>query len=149
MAPFGVDTIAPYLSSGPPALTSSEYAVAFNEVKKCGSIEDPNPERAAIAFHWQAEGGTVRESGLWFKIALVVIEEQRTAALLSDTVRLLALLGMGSPTRSPRRGPTSSTGTTGGRAMPSARPPQTAIRPPKKIPAGVVAMGPVPGIATW
>ena len=64
-------------------------------MKELGSITDTDPERAAIARHWFAEGGTVRETGLWFKVALVVIEQQGTAASLSDTVRLLALLGMG------------------------------------------------------
>lgn len=95
MTPFGVATVAPYLSSGPPPLTSPEYADAFNEVKELGTLNDTDPERAAIARHWLAEGGTVRETGLWFKAALVVVDEQGTAASLSDTVRLLALLGMG------------------------------------------------------
>jgi PAP2 superfamily len=95
MVPFGVATVQPYLSSGPPALTSTAYADAFNEVKEIGSLGDTDPERSAIARHWLAEAGTVRETGLWFKVALVVAEEQGTAASLSDTVRLLALLGMG------------------------------------------------------
>jgi hypothetical protein len=95
MTPFGVASIARYLSDGPPALTSVEYAEDFNEVKALGSFTDAHPERAAIARHWLAEGGTVRETGLWFKAALEVIESQNTAASLSDTTRLLALLGMG------------------------------------------------------
>lgn len=95
MTPFGVTSIAPYLSSGPPDLTSPEYAEDFNEVKALGSFTDSDPERAAIARHWLAESGTVKESGLWFKVALNVIADQGTAASLSDTTRLLALLGMG------------------------------------------------------
>jgi hypothetical protein len=95
MAPFGVATVASFLSSGPPPLTSPEYADAFNEVKALGSRANTDPTRAAIARHWLAEGGTVRETGLWLKVALVVIEQQGTAASLSDTARLLALLGMG------------------------------------------------------
>ncbi|MFN2390253.1 MAG: vanadium-dependent haloperoxidase [Actinomycetota bacterium] len=95
MTPFGVTSVAPYLSSGPPSLTSTEYADAFNEVKELGSLSDLNPERAAIARHWLAEGGTVRETGLWFKVALNVIHERGTVASLSDTARLLAYLGMG------------------------------------------------------
>jgi len=95
MTPFGVTSIAGYLSSGPPDLTSAEYAEAFNEVKTLGSFTDTDPERAAIARHWLAEGGTVKESGLWFKVALNVIDEQGTAASLPETTRLLALLGMG------------------------------------------------------
>jgi hypothetical protein len=95
MAPFGVASTQAYLSNGPPALTSSEYADDFNEVKALGSFTDDNPERAAIARHWLAEGSTVRETGLWFKVALNVIADQATATSLSDTTRLLALLGMG------------------------------------------------------
>ncbi len=95
MTPFGVTSVSGYLSDGPPALTSATYAEDFNEVKALGSFTDADPERAAIARHWLAEGGTVRETGLWFKAALEVIETQNTAASLSNTTRLLALLGMG------------------------------------------------------
>ena len=60
---FGIESVTDYLSSGPPDLTSAEYADAFNEVKTLGSFTDTDPERAAIARHWLAEGGTVRETG--------------------------------------------------------------------------------------
>ena len=95
MTPFGIASVSGYLSDGPPPLTSAEYAEDFNEVKALGSFTDTDPERAAIARHWLAEGGTVRETGLWFKVALEVIESQNTAGSLADTTRLLALLGMG------------------------------------------------------
>lgn len=95
MAPFGVASIGDHLASGPPELTSSEYAESFNEVKALGNFTDTDFERSAIARHWLAEGGTVKESGLWFKVALNVIKDQGTAASLSDTTRLLGLLGMG------------------------------------------------------
>ena len=32
MTPFGIQSIQPYLASGPPSLLSSEYAAAFNDV---------------------------------------------------------------------------------------------------------------------
>ena len=95
MRPFGVTSVTAYLSEGPPDLTSTKYAEDFNEVKTLGSFTDTDPERAAIARHWLAEGGTARETGLWFKVALNVVADQDTAASLSDTTRLLALLGMG------------------------------------------------------
>ena len=94
MTPFGVASIVPYASSGPPPLSSERYAADFNEVKTIGSATDTNAERAAIARHWLAEGGTVRETGLWFKAALNVVEDQGTVNSLSDSVRLFALLGM-------------------------------------------------------
>jgi hypothetical protein len=95
MAPFGVRSIAPYVSAGPPALDSAQYAAAFNEVKAIGSSTDGDGERTAIARHWLAEEGTARETGLWFKAARAVAADQGTAASLSDTVRLFALLGAG------------------------------------------------------
>ncbi len=95
MAPFGVRSITPYASAGPPALDSAQYAAAFNEVKAIGSSTDGDGERTAIARHWLAEDGTARETGLWFKAALAVAADQGTAASISETVRLFALLGAG------------------------------------------------------
>jgi PAP2 superfamily len=95
MTPFGVASLASYASPGPPLLTSAEYAAAFNEVKMLGSVSDTDPERAAMARHWQAEANTARETGLWFKAALQAVEEQGTVYLQSRTARLFALLGMG------------------------------------------------------
>ncbi len=95
MVLFGISSIDPYRSPGPPALASPEYAAAFEEVRVLGSATDTDPERSAIARHWLAEGGSVRETGLWLKAALVVVKTQGTAASLSDTSQLLAMLGMG------------------------------------------------------
>lgn len=94
MTPFGVASIAPFGSSGPPRLSSKRYAADFNEVKEIGSFTDTDAERTAIARHWLAEGGTARETGLWLKAALNIVEDQGTDASLSDTVRLFALLGI-------------------------------------------------------
>ncbi|HJU41938.1 MAG TPA: vanadium-dependent haloperoxidase [Vicinamibacterales bacterium] len=94
MTPFGVASVAPYLSSGSPDLSSEEYAESFNEVKEIGSALDTDSERRAITRHWQAEANTVRETGLWLKAALNVVDAQGTVNSLSDTVRLFALLGM-------------------------------------------------------
>jgi hypothetical protein len=94
MMPFGVAAVAPYLSSGPPALSSQKYADSFNEVKTLGSVLDLDPERTAIMRHWQAEGGTIRETGLWLKAALTIVDNHGTVSSLSDTVRLFALLSM-------------------------------------------------------
>lgn len=95
MAPFGIRSVTPYASAGPPALDSAAYAEAFNEVKAIGSSTDGDAERTAVARHWLAEEGTARETGLWFKAAMSVVVDQGTAASLSDTVRLFALLGAG------------------------------------------------------
>ena len=98
MTPFGIESIQPYLSSGPPPLSSSEYADAFNDVKQFGSFADTGSpaadERAAIGKHWQAEANTARETGLWLKAALTIVETQGTVNSLPDTARLFALIAM-------------------------------------------------------
>lgn len=94
MAPFGVDSIEPYVARTPPALASDEYAASFNETKAYGDVNDTDPTRAAIALQWQAEANTVRETGLWLKAALDVVERWGTSHSLSHTARLFALLGM-------------------------------------------------------
>jgi hypothetical protein len=98
MTPFGIQSIQPYLASGPPSLLSSEYAAAFNDVKQFGSFADTGTpeadERAEIGRHWQAETSTARETGLWLKAALNIVETQGTVNSLSDTVRLFALISM-------------------------------------------------------
>ena len=98
MTPFGIQSIHPYLSSGPPPLSSPDYADAFNDVKQLGSFTDTGTpeadERAAIGRHWQAEASTARETGLWLKAALNIVEDQGTVDSLPDTVRLFALISM-------------------------------------------------------
>ena len=94
MAAFGVRDLTKYGSPGPPELASEQYAVAFNEIKAHGDVNDPDPERAAIARHWQAEANTARETGLWLKAALEIVERRGTVHSLSRTARLFALLGM-------------------------------------------------------
>jgi hypothetical protein len=98
MTPFGIQSIVPYLSSGPPALSSTEYADAFNDVKVFGSFTDTGTpeadERAAIGRQWQAEANTARETGLWLKAALNIVEDQGTVESLSDSARLFALIAM-------------------------------------------------------
>jgi hypothetical protein len=98
MTPFAIQSIDPYLSSGPPPLSSVEYADAFNDVKRYGSMTDTGTpeadERAAIGKQWQAETSTARETGLWLKAAINIVETQGTVDSLPDTVRVFALLAM-------------------------------------------------------
>jgi hypothetical protein len=94
MAPFGVASATQYLSSGPPALSSAGYAESFNEVKEIGNALDPDAERTAIMKQWQAEANTIRETGLWLKAAMNIVDDQGTVSSLSDTARLFALLSI-------------------------------------------------------
>jgi len=104
MTPFGIASLAPYLSPAPPALTSPEYATAFHDVKTCGSnslaldslcSDSTSPaERSEISTFWIAEANTVRETGTWLQAALVIVEQYNTVDSLSHTARLFALVGM-------------------------------------------------------
>lgn len=93
MRPFGIQSKQPYVSPPPPALTSSAYATAFNDVKTFGQ-QDGNALRNEISQFWLAGGGTVRETGTWLQAALAIAEQEGTASSISEMVRLFALLGM-------------------------------------------------------
>src|SRR5688572_23520331 len=90
---FGIANRTPYLSAPPPALTSAEYAAAFNDVKLFG-VQDGDPERNEIAQFWLAENNTVRETGLWLHALLAIVKDRATDNDLSDTARLFAQVGM-------------------------------------------------------
>lgn len=93
MTPFGIASKSPYLSAPPPALTSAEYTAAFDDVKIYGK-QDGDALRNEISNFWLAEGGTVRETGIWFQAALSIVEQQGTVDSVPQTARLFALLGM-------------------------------------------------------
>ncbi len=93
MMPFGIRSTAVYLSDPPPAITSAAYAKDFDDVKTFGQ-QDGHPERNEIALFWLAEGGTVRETGIWMQAAVAIVEQQGTDRNLSDSARLFARIGM-------------------------------------------------------
>jgi hypothetical protein len=93
ITPFGIASKAPYASAPPPALISAEYAADFNDVKTFGQ-QDGDPMRNEISSFWLAEASTVRETGIWFQAALVIVEQKRTVVSVPETARLFALLGM-------------------------------------------------------
>lgn len=93
MQSFGIANRTPYLSAAPPALTSPEYAAAFNDVKLFG-VQDGDSERNQIAQFWLAENNTVRETGLWLQALLAIVKDRGTDGNLSDTARLFAQVGM-------------------------------------------------------
>jgi hypothetical protein len=93
MTPFGIHSKTLHMSGPPPALTSEAYARAFNDVKTFGQ-QDGDAGRNEIAAFWIAEGGTVREPGVWIQMTVAIVEQQRTDHNLSDTARLLARVGM-------------------------------------------------------
>ena len=95
MAPFAIDDPDVYLSDGPPALDSVEYADAFNEVKELGNAAIPDQNKEEVFRFWRAGGGSARPPGEWIKIAMTVAPARlSTKFSISRTVRLFALVGM-------------------------------------------------------
>ncbi len=104
MEPFGIADASTYASPPPPNLDGSAYAVAYDDVRTCGSnsgaldalCTDPTTpaERDEISQFWLAESGTVRETGTWMQASLAIAEQKGTAESTSKTARLFALVGM-------------------------------------------------------
>lgn len=90
MVPFAVADAGRYVGSGPPALTSLDYAAAFAEVKVVGDARIDDPAKLAQFQYWSLPAGTDQPPGEWVKIAL----EVSTGRSLPDKARLLALLGV-------------------------------------------------------
>src|SRR5204862_8335459 len=78
----------------PPALTSAEYAAAFNEVKDLGRVDSTTrtAEQTQIAKFWNDGLGTAFAFGYWNKIAQSVATEQGLS--LGSDARLFALLNV-------------------------------------------------------
>ncbi|ETW98224.1 MAG: hypothetical protein ETSY1_19615 [Candidatus Entotheonella factor] len=95
MTPFAINDPVDYFSAGPPALSSTEYADALNEVKTLGNAAIPDTNKEEIFRFWRGGGGSARPPGEWIKVAMTVASNHSyTKFFLSRTVRLFALLGM-------------------------------------------------------
>jgi hypothetical protein len=94
MTPFAIADKAPYLSSGPPALSSREYLAAHHEVRLLGDASYVNQDYEEIFRFWRGGSGSARPPGEWVKIAITVAQDRKTTSSLSDMARLFALLGM-------------------------------------------------------
>lgn len=87
--PFGVATPSQFRVGPPPALTSSAYATAYNEVKAKGGLNNhtrTQTETEYAAFWWE-----LSDAG-WNRIARVVAEQEHLG--LWRTARLFALNNM-------------------------------------------------------
>ncbi|ETW98358.1 MAG: hypothetical protein ETSY1_19015 [Candidatus Entotheonella factor] len=94
MDPFAINSANPYLSSGPPALTSSAYADAWAEVKDLGNAAIPDQNKEEIFRFWRGSGGSARPPGEWLKIAIEVTNDPTYELSLKGATRLFTLLGM-------------------------------------------------------
>lgn len=95
LAPFAVDDPSVHASAGPPALDSTEYADALNEVRELGDGSVDDPGKNEIVRFWRGSGGTARPPGEWVKVALTVAQGPENDLSLREATRLFALLGMG------------------------------------------------------
>ncbi len=80
--------------TGPPALTSAEYATALNEVKEIGSSTSATrtAEQTSVARFWADGGGTSTPPGHWNRIAQDVAVAQGND--IAENARLFAMLNV-------------------------------------------------------
>ncbi len=90
VTPFGIPSAADFLLDPPPALTSNQYAKAYNEVMTVGSIDSTErpPDRADVALFFAASSPT-----LAFNQAAQQVAQQQGGSL-SDNARSLAVVNM-------------------------------------------------------
>jgi hypothetical protein len=90
ITPFGIRSPSDFLLDPPPALTSEEYAKAYNEVMTVGGINSTQrpPDRANVALFYAAASPTQ----VFNQVAQQVAAEQGRS--LSENARALALINM-------------------------------------------------------
>jgi hypothetical protein len=90
LTPFGIPNAGDFLLGPPPALTSNEYAKAYNEVMTVGSLNSTErpQDRANVALFYAASSPTQV-----FNQAAVQVAQQQGVSL-SENARTLALINM-------------------------------------------------------
>jgi hypothetical protein len=90
VTPFGIRSASDFLLDPPPALTSEEYAKAYNEVMTVGGINSTQrpPDRANVALFYAASSPTQ----VFNQVAQQVAAEQGRS--LSENARALALINI-------------------------------------------------------
>jgi hypothetical protein len=90
VTPFGIPSASEFLLDAPPALTSHEYAKAYNEVMTVGSIDSTErpQDRANVALFYAASSPTQV-----FNQAVQQVAQERWHSL-SENARALAVINM-------------------------------------------------------
>jgi PAP2 superfamily len=90
LTPFGIPNAGAFLLGPPPALTSNEYAQAYNEVMTVGSLNSTErpQDRANVALFYAASSPTQ----VFNQAAMQVAQQQ--GGSLSENARALALINM-------------------------------------------------------
>lgn len=91
---FGLQQMAPFLPGPPPALSSTAYAAAYNEVKSLGAKTSPTrtAEQTEIARFWSDFSYTSMPPGHWHVIAISISRQRNDS--LPQAARLFALLSI-------------------------------------------------------
>ena len=91
---FVMESGSQFRGSGPPALSSMEYAASYNITKSIGSFDSAirTADQTQIAFFWADGGETSTPAGHWNMIAQTVAQQQGN--MLAQNARLFALLNI-------------------------------------------------------
>lgn len=92
LAPFAIADPSVYVSPGPPALDTLDYAAALEEVRVLGNAALPDDAKLATFQFWSLGAGTAQPTGAWIQIALTAAAG--AGLRLPDAARLLALVSM-------------------------------------------------------
>jgi membrane-associated phospholipid phosphatase len=94
LTPFAIPSTRDFLPALPPALTSSAYTEALNEVKSLGRRDSGTrtADQTVIAQFWDDGAGTVTPPGHWNRIAQTVSRQRGQS--LADNARLFASLNI-------------------------------------------------------
>lgn len=92
VTPFLLASADDVLPPPPPALDSTDYAIAFNQVRSLGSKTDSSrtADQTAIALFWADGGGTFTPPGHWNQIAADIASSQ--GSNLARNAKLFAAL---------------------------------------------------------
>jgi membrane-associated phospholipid phosphatase len=94
VTPWAMSSGSQFRPPPPPALTSTAYATAFNEVKSLGRVDSTTrtADQTQIALFWKDAAGTAYAFGHWNKIAEGVSVDQGLD--LVDNAHMFALLNI-------------------------------------------------------
>lgn len=94
VTPFALKSGSQFRPPAPPALTSRQYAKAFNETKTLGRVDSTvrTPQQTEVARFWEGKGGTPQVPGYWNEIAESAAISQGNT--LDQNARLFAQLNV-------------------------------------------------------
>lgn len=94
VTPFAMSSGDQFRGAAPPAITSSAYTTAYNEVKSLGAANSATrtQDQTNIALFWIDGPGTATPPGHMLRIASTIAQQQNLS--VSDSARLFALLGL-------------------------------------------------------